>query len=165
MRYDVTIQSSPLRNFCAIRKEAEIKEREKREEILRKLLTLYNSEEFEENRKEDYANLLKQLPKLINEFIDDVQDSFFRHNTDKKSSPDIKYKMIMRIKSLEKLYEMLNMKNLKIEKKPPANQVNNLKPTNGLPPRAEDEFRPKAVEPESTYYDTTNVRKYKKKAI
>ena len=60
MRYDALLnitQSSPLRNFCAIRKEAEIKEREKREEILRKLLTLYNSEEFEESRKEDYATL------------------------------------------------------------------------------------------------------------
>ena len=57
MRYDALLnitQSSPLRNFCAIRKE---KEKEKREEILRKLLTLYNSEEFEESRKEDYATL------------------------------------------------------------------------------------------------------------
>ena len=176
MGYDAllnTTQSSPLRNFCAIRKEAEIKEREKREEILRKLLTLYNSEEFEESRKEDYATLLKQLPKLINEFIDDVQDSFFRHNTDKKSSPDIEYKMIMRIKSLKELHEMLNMKNLEIEKKPPANQVNNSKPTQetktdaikGLPPRAEDNFRPKPVEPESTYYenhDIANVKIYNK---
>jgi len=166
-----TTQSSPLRNFCAIRKEAEIKEREKREEILRKLLTLYNSEEFEESRKEDYANLLKQLPKLINEFIDDIQDSFFRHNTDKKSSPDIEYKMIMRIKSLKELHEMLNMKNLEIEKKPPANQVNNSKPTQetktdaikGLPPRAEDNFRPKPVESESTLcknHDITDNPKY-----
>ena len=173
MTYDALLnktQSSPLRNFFAIRKEAEIKERE---EILRKLLTLYNSEEFEENRKEDYATLLKQLPKLINEFIDDIQDSFFRHNTDKKSSPDIEYKMIMRIKSLKELHEILNMNNLKIEKKPPANQVNNSKPTQetktdaikGLPPRAEDNFRPKPVEPESTLcknHDITDVKIYNK---
>ena len=104
-----------LNNFCAIR------EREDREERLRKLLTLYNNEEFKKDKQNEqkYAYLLKQLPKVIKEVIKDTTNSILsnnkEHNIGKKSLPDTKSTMIKRIKFLKELDEQIGFELLEMD--------------------------------------------------
>jgi len=102
-----------LNNFCAIREKLD------REERLKKLLTLYNNEEFKKD-KQKYTYLLKQLPNFINEVINDARNSILpdnqERNIDKKSLQDIESKMNKRIKSLKELDEQIRFDLLTPEK-------------------------------------------------
>ena len=104
-----------LNNFCAIR------EREDREERLRKLLTLYNNEEFKKDKQNEqkYVYLLNQLPKVIKEVIKDTLNGILsnskEHNIGKKSLPDTKSTMIKRIKFLKELDEQIGFELLEMD--------------------------------------------------